>query len=189
MQESAEDVRQGEIPHANRTLESYTKAFPDADVEALATHLSVASSAGLMRRGIEARIREMGFELSRPRYSIIRQLYLSPGHGLAQSDLAQKLNVSGPNVTQLIDGLVADGWVERVISAEDRRVVHACLTPEGEDRASRLVPAVVDFMVSSCDSLTSEEQATLQALLMKVRASVDALGMDMPGERPIDRWD
>jgi DNA-binding MarR family transcriptional regulator len=187
MQDSAEAVRQAAVPRSKKTLESYTRAFPDADLEALSTHLSVASMASLMGRGIEAKIRELGFELSRPRYSIVRALYLSPGHGLAQSDLAQALNVSGPNVTQLIDGLVADGWVERVVSSADRRVVHACLTPEGEDRAARLVPAVVDFMVKSCDSLTAREQADLRQLLAKVRVAVESLEMDIPNERSTDR--
>jgi DNA-binding MarR family transcriptional regulator len=183
MEDFAEGVRQAAVPQTSRTLESYTRAFPEADFEALATHLAVAGMSSLMVRGIEARIREMGFELSRPRYSIVRMLYLSAEHGLAQSELAQSLNVSGPNVTQLIDGLVADGWVERVISSADRRVVHARLTPEGEERASRLVPAVVDFMVQSCDTLEPEEQEELRRLLDKVRAAVESLDMAIAAEK------
>jgi DNA-binding MarR family transcriptional regulator len=160
-------------PLSKRTLDSYTSAFPDADAEALAAHLAVTSTAGLLTRTIEAAIQERGFDLSRPRYTIVRSLYLSPDNGIAQSELAQVLRVSGPNITQLIDGLVAEGWVERIVSKVDRRVVLACLTPEGRERAARLVPAIVEFMQDSCSQLTPGEQSELRRILEKVRLSVE----------------
>jgi len=170
-------VGEAAAPPSQRTLDSYTHAFPDADAEALAAHLAVTSTGGLLTRGIEAAIRNLGFDLSRPRYTIVRSLYLSKQGGMAQSDLAQALRVSGPNITQLIDGLVAEGWVERSVSPADRRVVHARLTTEGNKRASRLVPAIVDFMQQSCSQLSADEQSELRRLLDKVRFSVeDAAG-------------
>jgi DNA-binding MarR family transcriptional regulator len=172
MSDSAASDRDG-MPAPQTTLESYTHAFPDADADALATHMEVVATSASFASGIEALIHDLGFDLSRPRYTIVRALYLlTPGHALAQSDLAQLLRVSGPNVTQLIDGLVAGGWVERTVSPADRRVVLASLTREGEQRAARLVPAVVDFMVGSCGSLTAEERTELRRLLLKVRTAV-----------------
>jgi DNA-binding MarR family transcriptional regulator len=156
------------------TLESYRQAFPAEDADALATHLTLASTSGLLSRGIEACIQELGFDLSRPRYTIVRMLYLSPDQAMAQSDIAQVLRVSGSNVTQLIDGLVSGGWVERAVSPADKRVTYASLTKEGKDRASRLVPAVVRYMVESCSALTPEEQAELRRLVNKVRSSAAA---------------
>jgi DNA-binding MarR family transcriptional regulator len=153
------------------TLESYTSAFPEADAEALATHLALAAASSFLTRGIEGRIQELGFDLSRPRYSIVRMLYLSPEHGMAQSDIAQTLGVSGSNVTQLIDALVGDGWVERAASPADKRVTYALLTEAGQQRASILVPAIVELMAESCSALTPEEQAELRKLIHKVRSS------------------
>jgi DNA-binding MarR family transcriptional regulator len=166
-------VGEASAPPSQRTLESYTNAFPDAHAEALATHLAVTSTGGLLTREIEAIIQQLGFDLSRPRYTIIRWLYLSPETGMAQSDLAQALRVSGPNITQLIDGLASEGWVERVTSPTDRRVVHARLTSEGKKRASRLVPTIVEFMEESVQKLSADEQAELRRLLDKVRFSVE----------------
>jgi DNA-binding MarR family transcriptional regulator len=153
-------------------LESYTQAFPEADADALATHLALAAASSFLASGIEARIQALGFDLSRPRYTIVRMLHLSPEHGMAQSDIAQALGVSGSNVTQLIDALVADGWVERVPSPSDKRVTYALLTPRGQERASVLVPAIVEHMVDSCSALTGEEQAELRRLIAKVRSSL-----------------
>lgn len=152
-------------------LESYTRAFPAEDADALATHLALASASSLLVRGIEDRIQELGFDLSRPRYTIVRMLYLSPGQAMAQSDIAQALGVSGSNVTQLIDGLVTEGWVERVASPADKRVTFASLTEAGRERASALVPAIVQYMVESCSVLSGNEQAELRRLLGKVRGS------------------
>jgi DNA-binding MarR family transcriptional regulator len=123
-----------------------------------------------LTRGIEDRVQALGFDLSRPRYSIVRMLYLSPEQAMAQSDIAQALGVSGSNITQLIDALVADGWVEREPSPVDKRVTYASLTEAGKSRASVLVPAVVQYMVESCSSLTKNEQAELRRLVDKVRA-------------------
>jgi MarR family 2-MHQ and catechol resistance regulon transcriptional repressor len=153
------------------TLESYVRAFPAEDADALATHLAVASASTFLVRGIEERIQELGFELSRPRYSIVRMLYLSPEQGMAQSDIAQALSVSGSNVTQLIDALVTEGWVERIASPADKRVTYASLTDEGKRRAAILVPAIVNYMVESCTALDRDEQAQLRVLIAKLRGS------------------
>jgi DNA-binding MarR family transcriptional regulator len=161
------------LPTSSRVLQSYLDAFPDADISMLAAHLAVTHTGAMVTRGIEARIQDLGFDLSRPRYTIIRSLYLSPEGVLAQSDLAHILRVSGPNITQLIDGLAAEGWVERVVSPLDRRVVHARLTSEGRQRAARLVPAILEFMEDSCRTLSQDERHELQRLLEKVRLSVE----------------
>jgi DNA-binding MarR family transcriptional regulator len=174
MNESA-GVDQASAPPSQRTLNTYIQAFPDADHEALAAHLAVTSIAGMLTRGIEAAILDLGFELSRPRYTIVRTLYLSPDNAMAQSELAQILRVSGPNITQLIDGLVSEGWVERVVNPADRRVVHARLTAEGRKRATRLVPAIMEYMQASCGDLSLEEQVELRRLLEKVRHTVEGL--------------
>jgi DNA-binding MarR family transcriptional regulator len=172
MTESLEVEKPG-TPRASRTLESYTTAFPGADVLALEAHLAVTSTAGMLTRGIEEVIRQAGFDLTRPRYTIVRSLYLSSDSGIAQSELAQGLNVSGPNITQLIDGLANEGWVERVVSPSDRRVVHARLTEEGKRRAAKLVPAVFEFMQESCAALSADEQSELSRLLEKMRHALD----------------
>jgi len=173
MSESPSRARQAAGQSPQRTLESYKQAFSDADPGALETHLSLAAASGFLARGIEASIKQVGFDLSRQRYSIVRMLYLAPGYALAQNEIAQTLGVTGANVTQLIDGLVADGWVERSTSPADRRVTHASLTEAGRDRASRLVPAVLDYMIASCSSLSTEEQRELRRLIEKVRCSAE----------------
>jgi DNA-binding MarR family transcriptional regulator len=162
---------QSDRPFADResTLSSYSQAFPDVDLLALETHLALAGTSGAVTRGIEARIQAVGFELTRPRYTIVRILYLSPEQALPQSEIAQALSVSAANVTQLIDALAADGWVERVVNPADRRVTYAQLTEAGKQRCAVLVPAIVDYMLKSVRMLDADERAELRRLIGKVR--------------------
>lgn len=68
----------------------------------------------------------------------------------AASVLADRLAVSRPSVTALVDGLVERGWVERHENPTDRRRVMHHLTASGRDRL---------------DAATSSLQASLDELL------------------------
>ena len=69
-------------------------------------------------------------DLSLPQYRLLA--FLDDG-GTAHADLAQRLTVSGPSVTALVDGLVGRGYVERRKDPDDgRRIAFvACLTTLG----------------------------------------------------------
>ena len=49
----------------------------------------------------------------------------------AASRLADKMSVTRPTITALVDGLVAKGWVERQVADDDRRRVDHKVTPAG----------------------------------------------------------
>jgi len=68
-------------------------------------------------------------DLTLPQYRLLVLL----GEGKeAASALAEKLAVSRPSVTGVVDGLVARGLVERDHDADDRRRVGHALTPHGK---------------------------------------------------------
>lgn len=159
-------------------IESYRRAFPDVELQLLEAHLALASVSTAFALGVERRVQACGFELTRPRYTLLRMLYLSPDQRLAQNRIAQALGVSGAYVTQLVDALELDGWVERVPDPSDRRITHARLTEAGRERCSTLVPAVLDYMLDSCSALTPDERDQLLALLSRVREHLAAIDAD-----------
>ncbi|MET9231007.1 MarR family transcriptional regulator [Lentzea sp. NPDC003310] len=55
------------------------------------------------------------------------------GGRLQMSELVELLDVSPSGVTRLVERLVRRGWVEREQPADNRRLVIAVLTPEGEE--------------------------------------------------------
>jgi MarR family 2-MHQ and catechol resistance regulon transcriptional repressor len=150
-------------------VERYGNAFPGADRMSIEGHLLVVSSGSLLQQAVARFLAASGFGMTSPRYSLLRLLYLSRDKMLPQGEIARSLTVTSANVTQLIDGLERDGLVERAISAPDRRVTYARLTPEGEARCREMVPAMVDLMQDTFSMFSEEEKVQLIRLLSKFR--------------------
>lgn len=84
-----------------------------------------------------------GVELSLPQYRLLT--YLAEGSAAAAA-LAERLIVSRPSVTTLVDGLVDRGLVERQPDRVDRRRVDHLLTSSGHEALSRADAAVADML-------------------------------------------
>ena len=69
--------------------------------------------------------------LSMPRYRILRYLQSRPEVNM--SEMQDSLLVSGPTLTELVDGLVRSGLVLRMRDQGDRRMVYLRLTDEGRE--------------------------------------------------------
>ena len=79
-------------------------------------------------RHVEKAVSDAG--LSLPQYRALSFLSDETAASAA-SRLAERLAVSRPAITALVDGLVARGWVERRVAESDRRRVDHVLTPSG----------------------------------------------------------
>jgi DNA-binding MarR family transcriptional regulator len=161
--------------HWRGIAESYAAAFSKADARVLETHLAVAGTGQAMLESLAGELAAAGFETTRPRFTILRLLYFAPENRLSQFEIAQAMGSSAANVTQLIGLLEKGGWVERVVNPTDRRFTFAQLTEHGHERCSRLIPSIMQFMADSVSVLTPQEQAQLRALLIKVRAGLQAM--------------
>ena len=156
----------------------YHEAFPSVEPDAFSSHLSVNVTGALQGR-IVARYLNNRFGINGARYSLLRALYFAKDKRLQQSEVARVMNVTSPNVTQLIDALEKDGLVERVVNESDRRVTYAELTPEGDAKCAEIVPAMAQFMKQTCDALSTEEKAQLVRLLTKLRGHLAELEAEL----------
>jgi DNA-binding MarR family transcriptional regulator len=87
--------------------------------------------------------------------------------------LAEAAGVSRPTATRMVDGLVRDGYAERIADARDRRVVLVSLTSKGSDAlAARRADAVANRR-RIADRLTPDERLEAAALLRRLAAIVD----------------
>ena len=59
------------------------------------------------------------------------------------SEIIQRLGIAKPNITPLVDRLIADGYVERRRDETDRRVVKVVLLPEGEEQLASIQETIV----------------------------------------------
>jgi DNA-binding MarR family transcriptional regulator len=65
-------------------------------------------------------------------YEVLLYLHQASDNRLAMSALATRTMLTRSGVTRLVDGLVDDGFVERIACQEDARVSYAQLTSRGE---------------------------------------------------------
>jgi DNA-binding MarR family transcriptional regulator len=101
-------------------------------------------------------------EVSLPQYRVMT--LLAEG-STASSSLADRLAVSPPSVTSVVDGLVARGLVERHPDPGDRRRLNLELTPAGQAllvQADASVGARLDLIVARLDRARAEQ--ALEAL-------------------------
>lgn len=91
-------------------------------------------------RTIETQLREFlrdKFDTTLPRFDVLAALHRTP-QGLKMSALSKQLLVSNGNVTGIIERLVSDGLVIRVLVKGDRRAMCVRLTHEGNKQFSEM---------------------------------------------------
>ncbi|MDP2293375.1 MAG: MarR family transcriptional regulator [Actinomycetota bacterium] len=87
----------------------------------------------------EAELREflrVEHQSTLPRFDVMAALHRADGE-MTMSELSRMLLVSNGNTTTVVDRLEADGIVVRTSPANDRRIVHVALTPDGRRQFER----------------------------------------------------
>lgn len=138
--------------------------WPEGQKVALGLWVALARCYSTYAKAIAAKVQE--YDLTVPQFGTLEALYhLGP---LSLGDLADKLLVTGGNVTYVMDRLESRGLVARYRSTDDRRVVEARLTPEGRQLVASVFPEHAGYVEHLCRHLTREEQNELRGLLKRL---------------------
>lgn len=139
---------------------------------ALRLWIALARCYSTFSREVACKVSEYG--LTTPQFGILEALYhLGP---LSLGELAEKLLVTGGNVTYVMDRLEEQGLVYRERSPEDRRVVQAKLTARGRDLIAEVFPGHGAFVEDLCGELSGKEQEDLRGLLKKLGVGIRERG-------------
>ena len=139
------------------------RGWSDDEELSLRLWIALARCYGTLAREVSAKVSEYG--LTTPQFGIMEALYhLGP---LTLGDLANKLLVTGGNITYLMDRLEDQGLVMRDRSESDRRVVRARLTALGEKTIADIFPGHAAFVSDLAGHLDTDEQLELRRLLKK----------------------
>jgi len=131
---------------------------------ALRLWIALARCYSSYAKAVSCKIQEYG--LTPPQFGIIEALYhLGP---LSLGELAEKLLVTGGNVTYVMDRLEEQDLVVRQRSPEDRRIVQARLTPKGRALISDVFPGHASFIGELAEHLEPREREELRRLLKKL---------------------
>jgi DNA-binding MarR family transcriptional regulator len=112
-------------------------------------------------------------ELRPVEYTVLTLIAENPGGSPAQ--LARALAVTPPNITAIVDRLVARALVQRKASAEDRRAQILTASRAGAELVRKATEGIVDAERATL-ALTAGEQAILAELLHKVACARTAAG-------------
>ena len=145
--------------------------------EALRLWLRLLTCTQLIEKQVRTQLREQ-FDTTLPRFDLMAQLERNPD-GLKMNELSRRMMVTGGNVTGITDQLVAEGLVERVDVAGDRRAYRVRLTPRGRKVFDEMARQHESWIVQAFGGLSPREIDNLHKLLGKVKQHQIELGQEM----------
>ena len=124
-------------------------------------------------KAIEQRLRShlsTKFGITLPQFELLCEIDHSKGP-VVMSRLSEKLNVTGSNITGVVDRLERKGLLKRFRSNVDRRVQHIRITSKGRDQFKGIAADVEAYLALAFSGMTDEEVIQLQKLLQKTALS------------------
>ncbi len=103
--------------------------------------------------------------LTAPQFGVLEILYKTGPVPLKR--LSEEMMVTGANITCVMDNLEKEGFVKRIFSKEDRRVILADLTTAGKAKIGSIMPKYSDNIAALTAVLNEHEQKELVKLLSK----------------------
>ena len=142
--------------------------WSESQERALRMWIALARCYATYAKAIACKIQEYG--LTPPQFGIIEALHhLGP---LSLGELADKLLVTGGNITYVMDRLEEQGLVYRERSPRDRRIIQAKLTHDGKALIASVFPSHGSYVEELSGHLEPEEQEMLRGLLKKLGRAI-----------------
>lgn len=112
----------------------------------------------LVMRSLAAEMRRTGHTLSPSHFRVLAHLYMER---MSLGELARQICVSPPTISRSITTLQERGWVQRVPSNRDGRVVFAELTPQGRQVLGEMERQSRQWISHYLEGLSTQEQQAL----------------------------
>ena len=140
----------------------------DGRPDGLRAWMELSEATAAMRAAVN-RALQQGAGLSLAENLVLCQVAMASGGRLRMVEIADQLSIGKSAVTKSVDRLEERGWVTRRRDDEDRRTVHATLTPAGAEVFRRAGPVFADAVQRHlCGPLTTAEVGQLRLLLGKL---------------------
>ncbi len=141
-----------------------TKPFQSLRHEVI---LQVARTAAVLSHAGDQALRGYGITLTQ--YNVLRILRGAGEGGLCRHEVAARLVTQVPDVSRLLDRMLAAGLITRTRVAADRRMVNACITEDGLAILDALDAPMLGMLDRQLSHLSDAELETLARLLEAVR--------------------
>ena len=139
------------------------KPFP---VQGQDVHVTILRTADVLKHAVERALAPLG--ISHEQFNVLRILRGAGDSGLPTLEIANRMISRSPNITRLLDKLIAKKLARRIRSRQDRRVVVISITTQGGELLTSL-NRVVDEAFEKFPQLTAAEKQLLLELLDRIR--------------------
>jgi MarR family transcriptional regulator, organic hydroperoxide resistance regulator len=128
--------------------------------------MTIFRTADVLRHAVERSLSVFG--LSNEQYNVLRILRGAGENGLPTLEISNRMLSRSPNITRLIDKLIAKKLARRTPPKEDRRVVLVSVTSQGLELLAHL-DGVVDRVFDNFPPTTDAEIKGLLDVLDRIR--------------------
>ena len=148
------------------------RTWSESEDRSLRLWIALARAYATVTKSVSVKVSEYGLTLAQ--FGVLEALlHLGP---LPLGELADKLLVTGGNVTYVMDRLEKQGLVERRRSDQDRRVITAVLTPQGRELVENVFPGHATFIGDLMGALSADEQEQARELLKRLGKGIAEAG-------------
>lgn len=151
------------IEEARRQWEAH--GWPSA--QAMAAVVSIMRAQQIILGRMDSVLRPM--DLSFARYEALVLLYFTRKGQLPLGKMGDRLMLHPTSVTNIVDRLEQQGFVQRVRHPSDRRTILAEITPEGRQNVEAATKAAAEDNTLGIGGLSERELDAVTKLLRKVR--------------------
>ncbi len=120
-----------------------------------------------MRKAVDEELHSHG--LTGAQFEVLRQLWEQDR--LELRSLQERLGITSPTLTGIVDGLVGRGLVQREVSLEDARVKQLCLTAHGQSLNEQICEAIEQAHLRLLAGFSPAEATLLKDWLQRIVAN------------------
>lgn len=161
-----------DLPTAE-VLNKFAERYPEADITAVATFLSLLRVATNLSTALDACLSK--YDLLQGRWWVLILLMREESRTSTPSVLAEKTGVTRATMTGLLDGLEQVGLVTREYTKNDRRIVLIKLTDAGQAKLDVVMPDYYKRLRQCMRGLNEEQRQQLQQMLGLISLGIPAL--------------
>jgi DNA-binding MarR family transcriptional regulator len=158
---------------SRKSLSEIKKRYPGVDPSAAAPILKLINLGRAIATQVGLTLTDIG--LTEARFTtvmMVLRMEWESGHA-TPSELAEHAGVGRAAMTQLLDGLEAIGWVERVQHPGDRRKLAVVLTAKAHQALDDFLPAHYRRLSQWLKGLSQADKKQLGRLLEKIEQGLD----------------
>lgn len=105
--------------------------------------------------------------LTQPQFEVMAQI--SDQEGIPLTRIGENMNVTGGNITGIVDRLERNGLVKRKRDGEDRRIIRAFFTAKGKRMYQKATPSYDRFLKSAFGATSDAELKRLEKSLTNLK--------------------